>query len=226
MKKSTLLFIASVLSCVIGITAANVKLKSEYDKKNITSYFKDIPIPPFHHIKEMVIVDSAGFSNLEINISASDTFRLQKTFYDDIEKNVHFEVSNDTLYISMKKPFTQGYTSLNILCNNLQSIEVRHSRIFINNFNARNLQVNTNNVAFLKMQHCEINRLLVQGKNNGSVLIADKCIIDSGFFQMNDKSLLSLDNNEIRYKEFSLSNEATLCLKGALVKEFTSTHQK
>jgi hypothetical protein len=222
MKKSNILFIASVMSCVVGITAANIKLKSEYDNKKIASYYKEISLPPFHHIKEMTIPDSANFSLLDITVasSANPGYQLLKPFYADIENNLNYQVINDTLYIRINKPFIQGNISLTILCNNLESIEGRHSRIFVNNFHSEKFKVNAEHVSSVKMQDCEIKRLMVQGKNDGTVVLADKCKIDSAFFQMTDKSILSLHNNQIRYKEFLFGEDATLNLRGEVVKEF------
>lgn len=226
MKKSNILFIASVMSCLVGITAANIKLKSEYNKKNIASYYKETALPAFHHIKEMAIPDSAGFSLLEINIVAFDSFKLAKTFYADIEENLHYEVINDTLYIKMQKPFTQSITPLTIYCNNLQSIEGRHSRIFLNVLESEKLKVIAEHVSFIKMQNCTISQLSVHGKNNSTIVLADKCIIDSGSFHMSDKSILSLYENQIGHKEFLLGDDVTLSLKGRIIEEFTSSPKK
>lgn len=222
MKKSTLFTSACIFTCFVGITAANFKLRGQYDNKEVMSFYKKQPIQPFSHIKELEHLDKSISTSLYLTITASDNNAMEYEFYEDLAKLVDFKVANDTLYITPPKAPFPGRPKLKIFCNKLVSIDLNHADADIFNLETDSLIIQTNKMAILDTYLFKSNFVRVNALSMSKVTFNHGVHIDSAILNIYNKSSLGLDNSTIKYKSLYMDDEATLTLSGQSLKEANS----
>src|ERR1700749_1895068 len=101
MKTSTLIATIAIAGSFITVTAANLKLKSEYDRHNLKDAFVNTEVPSFRFIKDLTDSNSLHTGVFEIRAGKKETPGVAK--YYSQEKVFVFRVVNDTLYIETDK---------------------------------------------------------------------------------------------------------------------------
>lgn len=221
MKKSSLIILTGILAVVITMAAADLKLKKEYDAKNIKEYLIYKTLPAFHFIKD----DFTGKQTYEwyiCNIRSAKKSGVGIGY--DAEKILSFVVKNDTLFI--QKP---AGTALNdmayglpvtIFTGPLKGVMARTCQMNIDGKMADSISAIATDKAEIKFEHLVTNSLKVDADNTAKVTVSATDTLRNLHVQLRSTSSFIASNVFIINKDLQMSDFASLKLSGRSLENF------
>jgi hypothetical protein len=215
MKKSIAISLAGLLAAIVTIAAANIKLKKEYDLKNIKEYLAYKTLPVFHHIKDsynlrqpwewyVCNVKSAGKSGVGMSYDADGLLA--------------FAVKNDTLFITKPENVSSNYIvfgiPVTIFCDDLRSISTKIANINIQATTADSVKVEALKKTEVKFQHLNAHYLEVTADNAASVSVSSTDTLASLALNLQSTSSFGANNVYIKNSHFLIGDSASLRLSG------------
>lgn len=221
MKKSTLIATLGAIGAVATLAAANLKLKSEYNKGNIKDPYTKTKLAAFKYIKVVFDSTSANGEEFRINVSKEAEPSIA-TYYEERAKLV-YKVSNDTLIVT-NDPFDKEHYSLfdAVIINTpeLKAISVTKGSYHINAGNTDSLSVTANKKTGVNLKLNKTHWLTVNASDQASIIVAAKDTIGEAMIQLADKSSFSAKDIIIIQKKLQLGDSTTLNLTGRSMKNF------
>lgn len=221
MKKSSVIIFAGIFLAIVTLAAANMKLKKEYDKKNIREYLIYNSLPSFHYVKDDFNSNQAE-EWYTCNIRSGPKYGVGSGFA--TEKILSFVVKNDTLFIS--KPNNLSMINMvwgipvTIFCGSLKGVTANSCVMTLDGAMADSITITANRRAQVKVQHLQTGYLEVNADNSATVWVGATDSIKSVHIRLKDKSSFAADNVLIGEKTLRLSDSASLKLTGRSLANF------
>jgi hypothetical protein len=221
MKTSTFLAGAGILFAFATVTAANLKIKSEYSKGKIQSPYTRTKLAPFRFIKENL--DSSTGMPTIFNVNVGKGIDPCLDIFYSLPMGYLYTVSNDTLFISLDPANKEGYSygePVVINTPTLEGLEVSKGLYYINHSDSGQLSVKTSGKSAANFKLEKISRLILDAAGRSKITIAAKQPIDEAVMHFTGKSMLGLENTVIRKKTMQFKEGAWLHLSGASLENF------
>ncbi|MES2328493.1 MAG: hypothetical protein V4539_02755 [Bacteroidota bacterium] len=221
MKKSSLIILAGILAAIITLAAADLKLKKEYDAKNIKEYLIYKPLPPFHYIKD----DFNGKRTYEwyiCNIRSDKKYGVGIGFV--VGNRLEFVVKNDTLFI--QKPVDAALNDIvyglpvTIFTGPLKGVSARVCQMTITGKMDDTIRAVATDKAEIKFEHLVTHSLAVETDKNATVTLSATDTLQNLHLQLRSTSSFTSNNVFIANKILLLGDSASLKLSGRSLDNF------
>ena len=221
MKKSTVIILAGITGLLATLTAANLKLSSEYKQGKVGSYYTAQMLPVFHNIKEL------GINEEDLDYYKMITIRQQKDssavlyeYYSSL--NLIFKVENDTLFIipdtKRKKRMNERY--LTILCPELKSLSGIRSSFTIDKMKTDSLSLIADKQSQISFTNGQITTLSVVADSLANVSVTSSDTIAYAAIQLKGFSSFKAQDAIILNRKLQLSSGSILSLSGRSLENF------
>ncbi len=221
MKKSSLIVITGILIAMITMAAADLKIKKEYDAKNIKEYLIYKTLPPFHYIKDNYTAKQS-YEWYVCNIRSSNKsgvgigFRAELLF--------DFVVKNDTLFI--QKPAITTFTDiaygipLTIFTGPLKGVVAKSCWMNIEGKMADSISAIATDKADIKFEHLATSTLRIDADNTSKVSVSATDSLKNLYVQLRSNSSFTANNVFITNKYLQMTDSASLKLSGKSLENF------
>lgn len=224
MKKSTLMVTLAVAGVFITLTAANLKLKSEYEKGAIKSALVPEDLASFHYIKTPADSTTVDFVSFEINVDRKNKSSVSRYYYD--ERHMNFKVVNDTLFIRNEPgDNTRRMSTVVINTPYLKNIDVMKGRYIIKQAESDSLAVTAGGESSVTMEMGKLNSIRINSMGKSKVVLSATAIINEGWIEVKDRSSFHAKNIVIADKKISVGDSCSILLSGRSVKDFKVADQ-
>jgi hypothetical protein len=221
MKKSNLIILAGTLTVFVTFAATNLKLKSEYDKKNLKEYMVFTPLPAFHYIKDN-FTSEQDHEQYFCNVSSGDKYGTSVGFF---EKDM-FDcfAKNDTLFIQ-KKTDANSIVIINggpfrIFSGPLKGVFTNAGSMTINGRMADSFLLKTANDSHIRLYHLQTKLLSIDAGQSAGISVMQTDTIPSLQLRLQGRSSFTADNIVILNKKLQLGDSASLVLTGRSLADF------
>ena len=222
MKTSTIIAGFAVIGSIGIITAANLKIKSEYTKGNIQSAYNKTKLQPFRFIKETVD-SSIALPNVRFEVVTGKNDESSFSTYFVRSAPLTFKVINDTLYITSELVEKNGnYTDEPIILTTpvLEGVVSTRGSYKIKQQDIKVLSLNAHKTSQFTVTANSINRLSLAASDKAGFTIASKNPIEEAMIRIADLGFLTLNDVEIRKKSIQLDSTVTLTLQKRSIADF------
>jgi len=221
MKKSSLIILAGIFAVIITMAAADLKLKKEYDTKNIKEYLVYKTLPPFHYIKDD-FKSKRTYEWYVCNIRSDKKYGVGIGFI--LGNRLEFVVKNDTLFI--QKPADAPINDVvyrvpvTIFTGPLKGVSARSCQMTVAGKMADSMMAFATEKAEIKFEHLVTNSLSVETDKAANVTISATDTLNNLHLQLRSTSSFIANNVFIANKTLQLSDSASLKLSGRSLENF------
>jgi hypothetical protein len=218
MKKSTLSIIFGIAGIIILITTANIKLGAEYKKGNIISGMATLPLPPFHHIKEIHSKDADRYGSLINLIQHKDSSAILYNYYGT--PDVLYSVINDTLFLEPERNTNNHAYNLTIYFQDLKSIQCSNSSVTINKCTLDSLSIKADNYSNLYFTDVRLKRIQVEASDEANVNLSSQDTIPFAGILLHDHATFKANIAAFVEKEIKMNANSTISFSGFSANNF------
>lgn len=221
MRTSTLLVSIALTGTIAAVTAANLKLKSEYDQGHIRSVYVKHPLPAFHFIKD--VMDTSRFERAAFHIATGQSDSSGVSTYMTESSPFLFDVQNDTLYIRSNPDRKAGehyYSITEIATPQLDGIDARRGEYTIEMKTSTRFTARASNDAKMKLYAETLNSLVLSARNQARIEIHSGAPVAELAGSFVDRSRLVVNNVTILTKKIQFGADAGLELNGSAITDF------
>lgn len=218
MKKSTVSISLGIAGIFMLITAANLKLSSEFKKGNIRSGMAALPLAPFHHIKEIHPKDAENFSGKITLIQHKDSSALLYNYYGSPE--VLYSVNNDTLFIEPERNERNSAYNLVIYYRDLRSIQCSNSNITMKKCTIDSLSVEADNYSNLYFTDARLKKIKIEASGDAKVTVSSQDTIPYAGIFLHDRASFKANNAFFLEKEIRMNANSTISFSGMSADNF------
>lgn len=223
MKTSSIIVFAGIAIAIMSMAAANIKLKTDYEKKNIREYVVYTDLPPFHYIKDNFIPKYPQEWYV-CDVTQSTKFGVGSGF-DNAQELFSYTVKNDTLLIEQKaksaliNDVIYGIP-IKIYCGPLKGVVSKIAEMNISGKMADSITAIVTDKGSIRFKHLQTLLLKAEANNKGKISVLETDTLPGLSLHLNSQSAFSADNVVISNKTVRLSDSASLQLVGRSLQTF------
>lgn len=219
MKTSNILILVTSFLFLSVTLCSNFVLKKQFDQidKNDPYYgFSKDPIKPFHYIR----LTGKGFGLTEIAQGPKSEIRMITE-----AKYLEWKVSGDTLVVTYKADWNQGYItrggaygnnpSVYITAPQLKGIMSDEIRCKVTNFKFQDLFVNQKGDGLL-LNGASVDNLTARISANGYFMVNSKSTIGNADIEVRDSSAFSAENDVFKVIDLEIDSSAFVRIPGSI----------
>lgn len=221
MKTSTIIATLAVTLGFASLTAANMKLKSEYDKGHLVDPYVKQSLPAFKYIKDLT--DSSSLKNGRFEIHVGNKEESSVGNYYAARNSFLFNVKNDTLYITLDKsdgsPYSHWFPII-FRTKQLESLDVVNGEYVIISDVDSDLSIKATRKSEVEVRAGSIKTLSVLAANTASISVSAKDTIAKMNVRLDDKSTFNAKDLVIGERSLQLSKRSNIELSGRSIENF------
>ena len=221
MKKSSLIILAGIFVVIIAMATADLKLKKEYDTKNIKEYLIYKTLPPFHYIKDD-FKSKRTYEWYVCNIRSDKKYGVGISF--TVGHRLEFVVKNDTLFI--QKPVDASINDvvygipITIFTGPLKGVSARSCQMTVAGKMADSMMAFATEKAEIKFEHLVTHSLEVETDKSAAVTISATDTLPTLHLLLRSTSSFIANNVFIANKYLQITDSASLKLSGRSLENF------